>query len=485
MNEPTKNQDSGELYLSAPDIEAAVLGAVMLEQSAIHEIAGDFTEKLFNCEKHKVVARAILNLFVADTQIDILTIHNEIKRMDKINFIGGVTFITELTSRIASTAHLQTHVKILQQFWLSRYINTICADSRFRLYNGGHDIFDVYAELTQKLEDALKDIIRHEVNSIRDIHIASVKKSLEVINSGSIAGVTTSLRLVDNLTNGWQPSDLIVIAGRSGMGKTALAVQLALNPAINQNTPIALFSLEMSKEQLVGRMQSCLSGVDVSRIIKKQITRPELEQIDNSCKALYSAPLFIDDTPSLSLTELKMKARKLVRDNKVKLIIIDYLQLMKSGLNIKVREQEVAEISKGLKALAKELQIPVIALSQLSRAVEQRPDKKPQLSDLRESGQIEQDADMVVFCYRPEYYGITDYEVGNTNFDAKGLFMFIVSKHRNGALGEVPLTFIEQQTKVVNKDFEHNTFEQRKIYPQVEQNTNVLLSKANNEDLPF
>tara|TARA_R110000764_G_scaffold542_8_gene2103 strand:- start:14006 stop:15451 length:1446 start_codon:yes stop_codon:yes gene_type:complete len=477
--------EQGDIYLSSPEIEKAVLGAVLIEKAILYEIGGDFTENLFFDKKHQIIARGILNLFIANDPIDLLTITNELRRMEQLKFIGGAYYVSTLTDRIASTANIQTHVKILQQFHLSRYINDICGQSRFRLYNGGHDIFDVYAELQQKLEDALKDVIRHEMNSVRDIHIESIQKSIQVIEQGGASGVPTHLNMVDNLTNGFQPSDLIIIAGRSGMGKTALAVQLLLNPAMFSNIPVAMFSLEMSKHQLVGRMQSTLSGIDVSRIIKKQITREELDIIDNSCKALYSAPLFIDDTPSISLTELKMKARKLVNEHKVKLIVVDYLQLMKSGLNISNREQEVAEISKGLKALAKELDLPIIALSQLSRAVESRPDKKPQLSDLRESGQIEQDADMVIFCYRPEYYGITDYELGSHHFDTKGLFMFMVSKHRNGALGEIPLTFIHEQTKVVNRGLENNTHIQRSYTPQVDDNTNVPVFKSDNNEVPF
>lgn len=482
-----KNNVPGELYLTDNRIEIAVLGAVILEKTAIEEVGSDFSEKLFYNENNQIVARAILNLFVSNKAIDLLTVTNEIKRMEKLDFIGGAYYVSTLTNGVASTANLPTHIKILQQFYLSRYINDVCGQSRFRLYNGGHDIFDVYTDLMQNLEDALKDIIRHDINLIRQIHIESVKKSYDIIESGGFAGVSTKLTLVDNLTNGFQPSDLIIVAGRSGMGKTALAVTLGMNAAINKD-PIAIFSLEMSKEQLVGRMQSSLSGVDVSRIIKKQITKEELHKIDNSCKVLYDIPMYIDDTPSITLTELKLKTRKLVKDKNCKMIIIDYLQLMRSGLNISNREQEVAEISKGLKAIAKELQIPVIALSQLSRAVEQRADKKPMLSDLRESGQIEQDADMVVFCYRPEYYGITDYEIGSNHFDANGLFMFIVAKHRNGALGEIPLKFIHDQTKITNIEtsyFDNNTNVTSSPGTQVEDNTSVLFLKDEDNDIPF
>jgi replicative DNA helicase len=228
-----------------------------------------------------------------------------------------------------------------------------------------------------------------------------------------------------------------------------------IKPAIVDKKAIAIFSLEMSREQLVARMQSDLSEINVSKIVKKQLTLQEIYQISSKSEALETADIFIDDTPSISLLEMKGKVRKLVKESNVELVIVDYLQLMKSGLDIQNREQEIAEISRGLKGLAKELDIPIIALSQLSRAVESRGgDKKPMLSDLRESGQIEQDADMILFCYRPEYYGIDSYEIDGNVFESHGLFMLLISKHRNGELGEIPLKFIHQFTKITNHDYD-------------------------------
>ena len=224
----------------------------------------------------------------------------------------------------------------------------------------------------------------------------------------------------------------------------------------DRNIPVAIFSLEMSNFQIGSRIQSFISGINVSKIVKGQLNMDEVRHINNVCYPLEKAPLYIDDTPNISLMELKSKARKLVKDKGVQIIVIDYLQLMRSGLDIMNREQEIAEISRGLKSLAKELNIPIIALSQLSRLVESRSDKKPMLSDLRESGQIEQDADMVVFCYRPEYYGIEQYEVGNQNFASHGLMMLLVAKHRNGELGEIPLKFIHEQAKLDNFNLTNN-----------------------------
>jgi replicative DNA helicase len=484
-----KNEND-ELYLAAPDVEKAVLGAILIYGEIINEIASDFSEHLFYDSKNQLVARSILDLFLKNDPIDILTVTTDLHNKQKLSKAGGAAYISLLTSSISSTANIEIHIRILQQFYLSRYINTTCNESRYKLFNKEHDIFDVYNELQVNLEKALKDIIKHEISDVRSIHINSVKEKIKIAEAGIKSGVISGYRNVDNVTNGWQKSDLIILAGRSGMGKTALSVGLTLNPALMSNTPVAIFSLEMSKNQLVGRMQSVISGYNVSRIVKNQLSSLEWTDLANKCRVLEEAPIFIDDTPNITLTELKIKSRKLVRDKGVKMIVIDYLQLMRSGLNLHNREQEVAEISKGLKILAKELDIPVIALSQLSRSVDQRGgDKKPMLSDLRESGQIEQDADMVLFCYRPEYYGMSDYSVGTSNFDVNGLFMLIVAKHRNGELGEIPLTFIHEQTKIVN--YGEPTLNQNstlRLEPNTNFdhiNTNVLSLDADEENLPF
>jgi replicative DNA helicase len=277
------------------------------------------------------------------------------------------------------------------------------------------------------------------------------------------------------------------------MGKTFCVITFALNPAIQQNIPVGIFSLEMSKEQLVSRMQSILSTLNVSRLVKKQLIGAEIIALEQSTKALETAPIYIDDTAGISLIELKTKARKLVREKGVQMIVIDYLQLMRSGNRNQPREQEIGEISRGLKGIAKELNIPVIALSQLSRQVEGRGgNKKPQLSDLRESGQIEQDADMVMFCYRPEYYEIAEYEINEQEYNTDGLFLLLVAKHRNGSLGDIPLKFIHENTAIVNNPYFmplENGFQQ----PIVEKPSNSIrpngefdLISENDEDMhPF
>jgi len=345
---------------------------------------------------------------------------------------------------------LEYHIRILQQYALGRNINEVCNISKSKLFSNGNDIFDVYEELQTNLEKALKDIAKFEVEEVSSVFNSVIEKSKQALINGGSSGVPTGLFSLDNITNGWQGSDLVIVAGRPGMGKTALAISIMLYPTIIKKIPVAIFSLEMSKEQLVGRMASSISGVSASKIIKKQMDQYEIDKMVNMASDLNTAPMYIDDTPNISLVELKTKVRKLVKEQGVKMIIVDYLQLMRPGLSISNREQEISEISRGLKALAKELDIPVIALSQLSRLVESRADKKPMLSDLRESGQIEQDADMVIFTYRPEYYGIEEYQLDDITLNTKNLFVAIVGKHRNGGLGEVELTFLKEQIRVTN-----------------------------------
>ena len=308
----------------------------------------------------------------------------------------------------------------------------------------------MFNETQGELDNALKNVVNYEIKSAGEIHDDILRKSFAMLDTKQKSGVATGLNALDNVTNGWQESDLIIIAGRPAMGKTAVAISMLMHPSLELNNAVAIFSLEMSNEQLVSRMQSLLSGINVSKIVKKQLTNDEINQISIKAGGLNKSKIFVDDTPNISLLDLKGKARKLKKEHDIKLLVIDYLQLMRSGLKISNREQEIAEISRGLKGLAKELNIPVIALSQLSRSVESRSDKKPMLQDLRESGQIEQDADMVLFCYRPEYYHIDQYEVDGRTFEAHGLFMLIIAKHRNGELGEIPLRFIHEQTKITN-----------------------------------
>lgn len=477
------------------ELEMVVLGSVIIEANTIDKIMGDFNVNLFYLDNHKTIANAIIELYAERKPIDLVTLAKHLQQTGKLKEVGGAVYISQLTNRVGGTGNIEYHVRLLQQEALRRSIIQIGSINVRKAFDTTEDIFDVYQQLQIDIDNALKEVLHYSVKSVGDIHQDVLKETYNVIQKGHKSGITSGLKMVDNLTNGWQKTDLIILAGRPSMGKTAAAVSLIMHPAMIEKEPVAIFSLEMSAPQLVGRMQSNISGVNVSKIVKKQLTIEEFDEITISCVDLQQAPIYIDDTPNISLLELKGKARKLVKEQGVKLIVIDYLQLMRSGMQISNREQEIAEISRGLKGLAKELDIPVIALSQLSRSVEARGgDKKPMLSDLRESGQIEQDADMVIFCYRPEYYGIENYEVGGQEFETHGLFMLLIAKHRNGELGEIPLKFVHEQTKLKNYDFNFPNNNNSSTFVKQEQvNTNALMNNntfdnkigTGGDDAPF
>lgn len=473
------------------EVEKVILGSIILEQPA-QSIIAELDELLFYTKPNQLICKAILELHRKNTAIDLITVCSYLNDNGYLEEVGGAYYVSNLTTNVVGSSNIEYHLKILQENYLKRFIIHTCTNGIQKVVAFGNDVFETYNELQATLDNGLKDVIKYEIESVGDIHSNMVFESFNIAEKGIKSGVPSHLKMVDNLTNGWQKADLIILAGRPSMGKTAAAVSMAIQPALKDKIPVLIFSLEMSSRQLVGRIQSSLSGVDVSKIIKNQLTKDEVSFIDANCQQLDKAPIYIDDTPNISLIELKSKSRKMVKEKGVQLIVVDYLQLMRSGLNILHREQEIAEISRGLKALAKELSLPVIALSQLNRGVDNKPDKKPALSDLRESGQIEQDADMVLFCYRPEYYGVEQYEVGGHNFDANGLFMLIVAKHRNGGLGEIPLKFIGSQTKLTNLDLNFsdnsNTFVQRnEITTNQEPSTSGIVNNTNflNDNVPF
>ena len=432
------------------DIERLILGMVLIDGNCIDVISKDFTEQLFFYQQNQLIARSIIELYRQSAPINLMSVKNELTKSGDISTIGGIGYIMELTNITSSSTKIEFFIKILQQYSLRRTMIEVCGSAQNKAYREGEDVFDVYAELQNNLENSLKELMTYEIASAGTINDELIKESLETLRTGVTGGVPSCFQMLDNHTGGWQKSGLIIFAARTSMGKTIFGVNVAANAAIEKGIATAIFTLEMSKEEVIGRVQSMLSGVPLDNIARRNLTRAQIELISEKCKVLEKAPMYVDDTPNISLIELKSKARKLVKDHNVKLIVVDYLQLMRSGQNIPSREQEVSEISRGLKALAKELAIPVIALAQLNREAEKRPDKKPQLSDLRESGSIEQDSDAVFFCYRPEYYGITEYELEGRNFDTFGLFVLIVAKNRNGRLGELYLRLRHNTTKLEN-----------------------------------
>jgi replicative DNA helicase len=463
------------------EVEKTILGTIMLEKEVIYKFASELNEGLFFNLQCRKVCLTILHLYNDSKPIDILTVTQTARELGYDKEVTAY-FVSSLISHIASTAHFESHFRILQQYALKRLMIQACSKGIRESYNEQKDVFDLVSEIQNDVDAAIKGVITYQIENVGSLHQEIIKKSFEIAQSNKQSGVPTGLYLLDNVTNGWQESDLIILAGRPSMGKTAAAISMALYPALQDNIGVGIFSLEMSSEQLTSRMQSILSGVNVGRIVKKQLNIQEIEKVEALAKQLNTAPIYIDDTPNISIQEFKGKARKMIREFGCRLLIVDYLQLMRSGMNTYSREQEIAEISRSLKATAKELNVPIIALSQLSRAVESRGgDKKPLLSDLRESGQIEQDADMVCFCYRPEYYEIEDYEVGGQHFNTKGLFLLLVSKHRNGELGEIPLTFVHEQTKL--KNYEYPSFEnfEPTNVKQLENNSTFVQPKENTE----
>ena len=456
------NETGGYLQPQNNEIEDAIIGSCLLEQEAISVVIDILTPECFYKTENVLIYNAITQLYKLSKPIDILTVCHKLKELNQLDEVGGSYNVAKLTDKIGSSANIEYHARLVVQYYLKREMIRLAHESIKLSYDAETDVFDNFQTSITKLENSINGVIKHDVSQISRIHSKVIAESYLVAENGTQSGVPTGFRNLDNFTNGWQKTDLVILAGRPAMGKSVCALSFVLNPAIRDNIATAIFSLEMSSEQLVGRSQSQISGINSSRIIKKQLNIDEIKLLESRCKELEVAPIFIDDTPSLSLMELKGKARKLVRDKKVKLIVIDYLQLMTADAGKGNREQEVSLISKGLKSLAKELDVPIIALSQLSRAVENRTDKKPILSDLRESGSIEQDADMVIFCYRPEYYEVQTYEIGNEVIDSAGLMCLIVAKHRAGSLGELKFGFNGDLTKLENYD----TFMSNKTNPQ-------------------
>lgn len=448
------SENLGKIPPQAVELEEAVLGALMLEKDAINHVIDILTAESFYKESHKEIYKAIVDLFSKQEPVDILTVTDQLRKNATLDLVGGSYYITELTSKVSSAAHVEFHARIITEKAIKRELIRIATDVHREAYEDTTDVFDLLDKTEQSLFDVSEINIKKDYADMKSIMAEAILElEAKKLHSDSLTGIPTGFTSLDRITSGWQRSDLVIIAARPSMGKTAFVVSAMRNAAVDFKKPVAIFSLEMASIQLVNRLISGEAELESDKIKKGKLEDYEWEQLNHKTRALSEAPIFIDDTPALSILELRAKARKLVSQHKVELIIIDYLQLMtgdssKSGGN---REQEIASISRSLKNIAKELNVPIIALSQLSRAVEVRGGtKRPQLSDLRESGSIEQDADMVLFLYRPEYYGMTQDEEGN---NVQGMAEVIISKHRNGSLGTVRLRFIGQYTKFVDGDF--------------------------------
>ena len=436
------------------ELEEAVLGALMLEKDAYTIVCDLLKPESFYEPANQKVYEAIMTLGASQRPIDMLTVTEQLRINGTLDEVGGPVFITELTSRVASGAHVEYHARIVAQKYLARELITFASSIEAKAFDESNDVDDLLQEAEGKLFEISQRNVKKDVTQVDPVISQAIEQIQAAANQTSgLSGIQSGFHELDKLTSGWQRSDLIIIAARPAMGKTAFVLSMAKNMAVNYNTPVAIFSLEMSNVQLINRMISNVCELEGEKIKSGQLNPAEWDQLMARVKSLYGAPLFIDDSGSLSIFELRTKARRLVREHHVDFIIIDYLQLMNaSGVKVGSREQEVSFISRSLKQLAKELNIPIVALSQLNRSVESRGDgrdgKRPQLSDLRESGAIEQDADIVCFIHRPEYYNRSGTDAAGN--DIRGLAEFIVAKHRSGRVDDVKMRFRNKLARFEN-----------------------------------
>ena len=444
------SRELGTVPPQSVDLEEAVLGALMLEKDSIMAVQEYLRPESFYKEPHRVIYQAILDLSAKIEPIDLYTVSQMLQRNGKLAEVGGAGYLAALTRKVGSASHIEFHSKIIAQKYVQRELIRAATDIQKKSYDDSTDVTDLIDFAEGEIFRVSEGTVKRDVQKSKDI----VAKTLRMIEEASkkpdgFSGVPTGFTQLDRMTLGWQPSDLIIIAARPSMGKTAFVLSMARNMAIDFQRPTAFFSLEMSSQQLMLRLLVAESGLESRDLRNGKLSQEQWQHLEKSIKPLSDAQLFIDDTPALSIYEFRSKARRLKAQSNIELIVIDYLQLMTGTPETRGnREQEVASISRSLKAIAKELDIPIIALSQLNRSVESRGgDKRPQLSDLRESGAIEQDADLVAFIHRPEYYGLTEDAQG---MPTAGIAEIIVAKHRNGAVDTVKLRFRKEQAKFMN-----------------------------------
>jgi replicative DNA helicase len=470
----------GHLQPQVPDVERAVLGALMIDKDAYAVVCELLYPESFYEPRNQMVYAAIRDLSMAEKPVDVLTVTEQLAHDGNLEKVGGPVYISELSSRVASSANIEYHANIIAQKFLARQLISFASVIETKAFDETSDI----EELMQEAEGSLFELSQRNMKKDYTQIDPVIKNAVDVIqkasaNKDGLTGVPTGYHKLDDITSGWQPSDLVIIAGRPAMGKTSFALSMAKNIAADFKVPMAFFSLEMSNVQLVNRLISNCCEIQGSKILNGQLQPDEWERLDKRLNGLLGSPLYVDDTPGLSVFELRTKARRLVREHGVRIIMIDYLQLMNAnGMRFSSRQEEVSTISRSLKGLAKELDVPILALSQLNRGVESREGlegKRPQLSDLRESGAIEQDADMVLFVHRPEYYHIFQDDHGR---DLHGMAQIIIAKHRKGATGDVLLTFRGEFTRFENP-------EDTRIGGSAGDGGEILGSKINGSDAPI
>ena len=479
----------GKVQPQALPLEEAVLGALMLDKDSIAIVIDILRSESFYSDAHQAIYKAILRLFERSQPVDLLTVTEELKKAGELELAGGPYYLVGLTNRVASAANIEYHARLIAQKHIQRELIRVSTKIIRDAYEDTTDVFQLLDDAEQGLFDITQQNLSRSYESMGSLAGKALKAIEELSKKeAGLTGVPTGFTDLDRITSGWQPSDLIIMAARPGMGKTSLTLALTKNAAMDFNKGVAFFSLEMSNVQLVNRLISLEAEISGSKLRSGQLEDYEWQQLQTVIEKMSEVPIFIDDTPGINIFELRAKCRRLKMQHDIQMVVIDYLQLMTGGGDNKNgnREQEISSISRGLKGLAKELNVPVIALSQLSRAVETRGGmKRPQLSDLRESGAIEQDADIVSFIYRPEYYQILEDEEGQS---LKGVGEVIIAKHRNGALGTVKLKFIDKYAKFAEMDdvgFGDLPTGTNPSGSSTDQNIISLPSKMNDDDIPF
>jgi replicative DNA helicase len=449
LPQPDQPPREGRVPPQAVDVEMAVLGAMLLEKEAIAKAIEILDVTMFYKPAHQMIFDSMTSLFERSEPVDLITLIEELRRRGQLDKIGGEYYLTELTTKVTTGANIEYHARIVLEKALMRGLIASSSEVISRAYTDSEDALALLDEAEQKIFQISEQRLKKTFISMNTA-VHSTMELLESIHGkhSGVTGVPSAFAELDNYTGGFQKSDLVIIAGRPSQGKTALVLSVARNASVIHNVPVGFFSLEMSTQQLVMRLICAEAKVDAHSVRTGRLPEDEWRKLSTSVGRLYKAKIYIDDTPALSILELRAKARRLKAEHNAGLIVVDYLQLMQGPKSAQSREQEISMISRSLKALAKEIDVPVIALSQLNRAVETRGDKRPVLADLRESGAIEQDADVVIFVHRPELYGIDkDPETGESTV---GTAEIIIGKQRNGPTGTVKLAFVKHYARFEN-----------------------------------
>lgn len=450
-----KSIGGGKVPPQSVELEKAVLGAIIVEQGGIDEVVDILMPESFYLEKHLMIFSAILEIFrkVPAEPIDYFTVKEELKKRGELDLIGGASYLVDLDRHIKTGANLEVYARKLQEYALKRQLIEVSYEIQREGYEDSQDAFELLDSIQQDLLELSEQTVRKSYASVKDILSNTIAELEGKRESGDgLTGIPSGYESLDRYTSGWQKGDLVILAARPGVGKTAFVINALRNAAVNFNKPVALFSMEMPSTQIMTRLLSLECELNSEAVRNGKLSEEDWQRVYNKAKVLEKAPIFIDDSAGISITELRAKCRRLQNQYGISMIAIDYLQLMSANMGSRQsfnREQEISTISRNLKELAKELSIPVIVLSQLNRAVESRHEKRPQLSDLRESGAIEQDADIVMFLYRPEYHNINENEAGE---NIEGLTELIIGKHRSGSQGTVNLRFVKEYTRFTDWD---------------------------------